>query len=151
MRRDRVLLLSLLRQLWLNTSKLSCNAKASDSWVALLQKLLGPPPTTPQASFCCAACQLGPVPVAFAPQGTLVFLPCLMKWQNNRFAYAETGVVTGLTPLDPNRVKERKCTEKRETCREKRSLWPTAAWRYLGSAGHSGLHHLPCCLPDVTI
>ncbi len=33
-------------------------------------------------------------------KGLLPFFSCLMKWQNNRFTYAETGVVTGLTPLD---------------------------------------------------
>lgn len=49
-----------------NQSKLSCNVKAADSWVTLLQKLLVPPLTPPQASFCCVACQLGPVPVTFA-------------------------------------------------------------------------------------
>lgn len=40
------------------------------------------------------------------PRGTPVFLPCLMKRQNNRFAYTETGVVTGLTPIDLGYVKE---------------------------------------------
>lgn len=49
-----------------NQSKLSYNVKAADSWVALLQKLLVPPLSPPQAPFCCVACQLGAVPVAFA-------------------------------------------------------------------------------------
>lgn len=40
------------------------------------------------------------------PRGSPVLLPCLMKRQNNRFAYTETGVVTGLTPIDLGYVKE---------------------------------------------
>lgn len=35
---------------------------------------------------------------------TITF-PCLMKWQNNRFAYVEAGAVTGLTTLDLKHVK----------------------------------------------
>lgn len=40
------------------------------------------------------------------PRGTPAFSACLMKRQNNRFAYTETGVVTGLTPVDLGDVKE---------------------------------------------
>lgn len=43
--------------------RLSCNAKASD---AAETQLLVPPLALPRASLCWAACQLGPVPVAFA-------------------------------------------------------------------------------------
>ncbi len=45
-------------------------------------------------------------------KGLLPFFSCLMKWQNNRFTYAETGVVTGLTPLDLKRVAWGKTGEK---------------------------------------
>lgn len=38
------------------------------------------------------------------PRETTTF-PCLMKWQNNRFAYVEAGAVTGLTTLDLKHVK----------------------------------------------
>lgn len=46
------------------------------------------------------------------PRGSPVILPCLMKRQNNRFAYTETGVVTGLTPIDLGYVKEGKKNQK---------------------------------------
>lgn len=38
------------------------------------------------------------------PRETATF-PCLMKWQNNRFAYVEAGAVTGLMTLDLKHVK----------------------------------------------
>lgn len=53
------------------------------------------------------------------PRGTPVFLPCLMKRQNNRFAYAETGVVTGLTPIDLGYVKEGEKKQKEGEKKEK--------------------------------
>lgn len=61
------------------------------------------------------------------PRETTTF-PCLMKWQNNRFAYVEAGAVTGLTTLDLKHAKK--------IYQQQLSL------RYWGSDGQSKLHHL---------
>lgn len=59
-------------------SRLSCNVKASDGRVTLLQTLLVPSLIPPKASFCLVACQVGPVPVAFATTRD----PCLFALPN---------------------------------------------------------------------
>lgn len=61
------------------------------------------------------------------PQETTT-LPCLMKRQNNRFAYVKAGAVTGLTTLDLKHVKKI----------YQQQLSP----RYGGSDGQSKLCHL---------
>lgn len=63
--------------------------------------------------------------------------PCLMKWQNNRFAYVEAGAVTGLTTLDLMHVKK--------IYQQQLSL------RYWGSDGQSKLYHLHHRVLKMTI
>lgn len=70
------------------------------------------------------------------PRETTTF-PCLMKWQNNRFAYAEAGAVTGLTTFDLKHIKK--------IYQQQLSL------RYLGSDGQSKLHHLHRRVLKMTI
>lgn len=92
----------------------SCSVKASDGWVVMLHKSNFSSLPLPRLEHLSAVehAKWAQCQSHSQPQGTLVFLPCLMKWQNNRFAYAETGVVTGLAPLDLLCVKERICRGK---------------------------------------
>lgn len=61
-----------------------------------------PPVSLPPASFRRAACQLGPAPVAFASTRDSCLFALLNEMTKQQICmYAETGVVTGLTPLDP--------------------------------------------------
>lgn len=69
----------------------------------LLVPPLAPPPGVPGLS--CVPTGTGASRVR-DHEGPPVVLPCLMKRQNNRFASTETGVVTGLTPIDLGYVKE---------------------------------------------
>lgn len=83
---------------------LSCDVKACDA--AEQRKLLAPPlrAASSVSLLSCVPTGTGASRIC-NHEGPPVFLPCLMKRQNNRFAYTETGVVTGLTPIDLGYVK----------------------------------------------
>lgn len=61
------------------------------------------------------------------PQETITS-SCLIKWQNNRFAYAKAGALTGLTTLDLKHIKEVSLQQ--------------LSQKYWCSDGHSKLYHL---------
>lgn len=138
-----------------NQSKLSYNVKAADSWVALLQKLLVPPLSPPQAPFCCVACQLGAVPVAFATTRDACLFALPNEMTKQQICICRNRCCNRFDSTWPKLCWREKMQREKGNMqgkkKKKKSLWATSAWRYLGSDGHSGLHHLPCCLPEVTI
>lgn len=90
-----------------------------------------PPMTTQkksQLSFCWISFHVVKMFQTYLQPQETVTSSCLMKWQNNRFAYAKTGVVTGLTTLDLKHVTEVYLQQQSQ--------------RYWCSDGQSKLHHL---------